>query len=81
MAIPAQATSLAHTVFLPSDKSVNPFSDRFIQKVVHMDRKRLNTIVQIDGDEVFLLQLMQNDRALDGKLNRTKSTFSFPMFV
>ena len=68
MIINAYATSLAHTVFLPSDKSLNPFSGRFVQKVVHMDRKKLNAIAQMDGNDLLLLELMENDNALDGKL-------------
>jgi hypothetical protein len=70
MTINAHATSLAHTVFLPSDKSLNPFSDRFIQKIANMDRKKLNAIVEMDGNDLLLLQLMQNDNALDGELKK-----------
>ncbi len=69
----AYATSLAHSVFLPSDKSSNPFSDRFVQKVAHLDRKKLNAIAEMNGNDLLLLELMQNDNALYGKLKIKKN--------
>ena len=61
------ATSIAHTVFLPSDRSLNPFSDRFIQRVINMDREKLFAIPQMDDAE-FLLELSRNDDSLGGEL-------------
>ena len=58
--------SLAHSVFLPTDRSVNPFSDRFVQKVINMDRDQLYSIPQLE-DNQMLLQLVQNDDTLGGK--------------
>ncbi|CAF1131207.1 unnamed protein product [Adineta steineri] len=63
------ATTLDHPVFLPTDRSLNPFSDRFIQRVINMDRQKLYNIPQMDDDE-FLLELMHNDDTLGGSLSR-----------
>jgi hypothetical protein len=63
------ATTLAHTVFLPSDRSLNPFSDTFIQRIINMDRDKLHAIPQIDDNE-FLLQLTLNDDSLGGELDK-----------
>ncbi len=62
------ATNFVHTVFLPSDKSLNPFSDPFIQRVVNMNRNKLYTIRPMDDDE-FLLKLIHNDDTLGGELH------------
>jgi len=67
--INVNATSLAHKVFLPSDKSLNPFSDPFIQKIINMDRNKLHGIMKVDDKELFM-KLMQNDDILHSKLNR-----------
>lgn len=64
------ATSVAHTVFLSSDKSLNPFNDGFVQKIVYMDRKKFRAITTMDVSEIHLADLLQNDDALDGELNR-----------
>ncbi len=63
------ATSLAHTVFLPSDRSLNPFSDPFIQRIINMDRDKLYAIPQMDDNE-FLSQLIRNDDTLGGRLHK-----------
>lgn len=60
------ANTVSHPVFLSADRSLNPFSDPFIQLVVNMDRNKLHTISQIDDHE-FLLQLSRNDDSLGGK--------------
>jgi hypothetical protein len=60
-------TTLAQTLFLPSDRSLNPFSDPFIQRIINMDRDKLYAIPPMDDNE-FLLQLSRNDDTLGGKL-------------
>ncbi|CAF1458201.1 unnamed protein product, partial [Rotaria sordida] len=70
-------SSLAHTVFLPSDKSSNPFSDRFIQRIVTMDRKLLYTIPPMSDDQ-FLLELAQDiDTSFEGPLLRLNDDDDF----
>ncbi|CAF0856564.1 unnamed protein product [Adineta steineri] len=69
MAGDVYATTLGHPVFLPTDRSLNPFSDRFIQRVINMDRQKLYNIPQMDDNE-FLLELMNNDDTLGGSLSR-----------
>jgi hypothetical protein len=64
--IKVQATSLAHNVFLPSDRSSNPFSDRFTQRVINMDRNKLYSIRPLT-DEEFLSKLARGDDILSGK--------------
>jgi hypothetical protein len=64
--IEVQATSLAHNVFLPSDRSSNPFSDRFIQRVINMDRDKLYSIRPLT-DEQFLSKLANGDDILSSK--------------
>ena len=59
-------TSLAQSVFLPSDRSLNPFSDRFIQRIISMDREKLYAIPQMNDNE-FLLQLSQDDDTMGGE--------------
>jgi len=81
MAINVHATSVAHTVFLPSDSSLNPFSDLFIQKVVNMDPKKLSAITQMDGNEFLFLQLMHNDDILVGELHRKNLPFRNIFFL
>ena len=56
------------TVFLPSDRSLNPFNDPFIQRIINMDRDKLYAIPQMDDNE-FLLQLMHNDDTFGGELS------------
>ena len=67
IAVRGEYVSLAHSVFLPTDQSANPFSDRFVQRVINMDRNQLHSIPQLD-DNQMLLQLVQNDDTLGGKL-------------
>ncbi|CAF3833673.1 unnamed protein product [Rotaria magnacalcarata] len=69
LATDVYATSIAHTVFLPSDRSLNPFSDQFIQRVINMDREKLFSIPQMDDAE-FLLKLSRNDDSLGGSFSR-----------
>ena len=61
-------TSLAQSVFLPSDRSLNPFSDPFIQRIISMDREKLYAIPQMDDDD-FLRQLSQDDDTLGGEFD------------
>ncbi|CAM4857031.1 unnamed protein product [Rotaria socialis] len=63
LATDVYANSIAHTVFLPSDRSLNPFSDHFIQRVINMDREKLFAIPQMDDAE-FLVALSRNDDSL-----------------
>lgn len=70
MATSVCATSMAHTVFPSSDNLLNPFNDRFIQRIVHMDRKKFHAITEMDVSEIHLAELMKNDNALDGELNK-----------
>ena len=66
VAVNGDYVSLAQSVFLPADSSVNPFNDRFIHRVVNMDRDQLLSIPQIDDDQ-FLFQLIHNDDSMGGK--------------
>lgn len=63
------ASSLAHSVFLPSDRSSNPFSDPFIQQVTNMDRDKLYSIPQME-DNQFLFHLIKDDDILDSEFHR-----------
>ncbi|CAF4600665.1 unnamed protein product [Rotaria socialis] len=69
LATDVYANSIAHTVFLPSDRSLNPFSDHFIQRVINMDREKLFAIPQMDDAE-FLVALSRNDDSLGGSFSR-----------
>ena len=60
-----RATSLAQHVFLPRDRSENPFSDPFIQRIVNMDRAKLSAIPRM-SDDAFLAQLASGDDTLGG---------------
>ena len=60
-----RATSLAQHVFLPMDRSGNPFSDPFIQRIVNMDRAKLSAIPQM-SDDAFLAPLASGDDTLGG---------------
>lgn len=69
------ATSLSHKVFLPSDRSLNPFSDPFTQKIINMDRHKLHGIPQVD-DKEFLSKLANNDDILQSKFYFYTITFA-----
>jgi hypothetical protein len=70
MIIQAHATSLVHNVFLPSTRSSNPFSDRFIQRVISMDRSKLYAIHQMDDDKL-LSKIAHNEDIFDSSVFRT----------
>ena len=71
----SHGTSLAQSVFLPSDRSLNPFSDPFIQRIISMDRKKLYAIPQMDDND-FLLQLNQDDDTMGGKYDGWMPSFA-----
>ena len=62
----ARAISLAQHVFLPTQRSENPFSDPFIQRIINMDRAKLSAIPQM-SDDAFLAQLATGDDTLGGQ--------------
>ena len=61
-----RATSLAQHVFLPMERSENPFSDPFVQRIINMDRAKLFGIPQM-SDDAFLAQLASDDDTLGGQ--------------
>lgn len=80
MTINANATSLALQVFLPSDVSLNPFSDPFIQRMANMDRSELHRIIQLNDSE-YALKLLQNNGMSYGKFNRNLLPFRHIFFL
>lgn len=65
-AIQSYAAASDPPVFLSSDRSLNPFSDPFIQRFMSMDRSQLYAMPPM-SDADFLAALSSNDDTLGGE--------------